>query len=69
MERKKRTSRKQFEIYLNYLQNHERLRSGKLTPSDDPKDLIKIWDSLTVALNATGEGPTRESQEWKKVSG
>lgn len=67
MNRTKRTSKKQFQIYVKYLENNEKLRTGKLTPSDDPKNISNIWECMTAELNATGDGPKRNTQEWKKV--
>lgn len=67
MEKKKRTSKTQFKVYVNYLEKYDILKTGKLNPWDDPKIISALWENMTVELNATGDGPTRSSHDWKKV--
>ncbi|KAJ8974789.1 hypothetical protein NQ317_017439 [Molorchus minor] len=68
MEKKsKRTSKKQFESYLKFLESSDLLRTGKLKPTDEPKDVQNIWEKMACELNACGDGPIRTTQEWKKV--
>ncbi|KAJ8912766.1 hypothetical protein NQ315_016723, partial [Exocentrus adspersus] len=66
MERK-RTSKKQFLIYIQYLRENKILITGKLSPSNNPEDLEKLWNNLTEELNACGDGPVRDMHSWKKV--
>ncbi|XP_031349626.1 uncharacterized protein LOC116175583 [Photinus pyralis] len=65
--RKARTSKKQYVIYVEYLEEHPILRSGKLSPRTTPEDLHNLWVQLVNALNACGDGPTRDVDAWKKV--
>ncbi|CAH1114780.1 unnamed protein product [Psylliodes chrysocephalus] len=66
-EKRKRTSKKQFEIYVQYIKEHNVLKTGKMTPGIIPKDIENIWDQMCTDLNAVGDGPTRPATEWKKV--
>ncbi|KAF5276397.1 hypothetical protein FQR65_LT16345 [Abscondita terminalis] len=67
MNAKKRTSKKQFLIYLKYLKENEILLTGKLVPSMAPDTLKSVWDNLCLELNSCGDGPTRTPESWKKV--
>lgn len=67
MERK-RTSKKQFKIYVDYIKSHKILLTGKLSPSNNPEDMEVLWKNLTEELNSCGDGPLRDTNGWKKVS-
>ncbi|CAG9767835.1 unnamed protein product [Ceutorhynchus assimilis] len=64
---KKRTSKKQFKIYTDYLKTNKILLTGKLSPSTNPEDLEAVWRSLVQELNSCGDGPIRDIVAWKKV--
>lgn len=68
-EKKKRsnkTSRSQYEIYLNELENNMLFRENKYS-ADEPDYLKKTWKSLAQKLNSSG-GPVKDEASWKKVS-
>lgn len=64
---KKRTTKAQFGIYLNYLSSHDILRTQKMTPNCGPEIVDALWEELQGSLNSCGDGPVRTVQEWKKV--
>ncbi|XP_074035337.1 uncharacterized protein isoform X2 [Leptinotarsa decemlineata] len=66
MERK-RTSKKQFKIYIDYIKSHKILLTGKWSPSNNPEDMEALWRNLTQELNSCGDGPIRDTNGWKKV--
>jgi hypothetical protein len=68
MATKKRTTKTQFSIYIQHLQVHNVLRTGRMEPKDGPEMLDQIWKQLTTTLNSCGDGPIRQQTEWKKVS-
>ncbi|CAG9759321.1 unnamed protein product [Ceutorhynchus assimilis] len=67
MMEKKRTSKKQFGLYIKFVKENPVLITGKLQPSGNPKDLEVLWDELSKVLNSCGDGPIRETASWKKV--
>ncbi|KAB0802360.1 hypothetical protein PPYR_04546 [Photinus pyralis] len=62
-----RTTKSLFSIYVEYLERNSVLRTGKLSPNLGAEDVQNLWVKLSQALNACGDGPTRDSDGWKKV--
>lgn len=68
MERKKRsgkTTKAQYNYYVDYLTRNEVLRTNKNTP-EHPKGVEEAYEDLKNNLNAMG-GPVRSVNAWKKV--
>lgn len=68
-EKKKRaakTTRKQYEIYLEELRVNEAFRENKLDATQ-PNIIEDSWQNLCQKLNASG-GPVKSVQEWKRVN-
>ena len=62
------TTAAQFNILLNYLEEHPEMVTGQFVKSSSNKENVsQLWNTLAVKLN--GEGlPNRDSDGWKKVS-
>ncbi|CAG9769224.1 unnamed protein product [Ceutorhynchus assimilis] len=60
-----KTTRAQYQIYLDELQTNNFFRESKFDASD-PDILKRTWEELSVKLNASG-GPIREVAGWKRV--
>lgn len=59
-----KTSTRQYEAYLQALENYPHMRNKK-----DLDDTIQAeWDELTTTLNAAGSGPIKTKREWQKVN-
>ncbi|GLV33433.1 proliferation disrupter, partial [Carabus blaptoides fortunei] len=59
-----KTTHKQYEIYVKYLEDCSFLRTGKTAPDKEHNN--EIWKKLTLELNSTGVGPSRNVEAWKK---
>jgi hypothetical protein len=64
--RSAKISPRQYQIYLEELQDNEAVRLNKFNPKN-PDILDETWNSLTLKLNAAG-GPIKTVQQWKEVS-
>lgn len=62
-----RTTNQQYEIYVEFLREHEEFRMGKLTPQNCDK-INLLWSDLTKKLNSCGHGAVKATDEWKRVS-
>jgi len=67
-EKKKRaakTTRRQYELYLEELRANKAFRENKLDATR-PNIIEESWENLSHKLNASG-GPVKSLQEWKRV--
>lgn len=64
---RKRTSKSQLNIYIDYLEKYPILVNGKFSPANSLMDITQIWESMVNKMNACGDGPVRTVVEWKKV--
>ncbi|KAK4886033.1 hypothetical protein RN001_002304 [Aquatica leii] len=67
-EKKKRcpkTTRQQYMLFLEELENNENFRCNKFSP-ETPNIIQDTWEKLTVSLNSSG-GPQRSMIAWKKI--
>lgn len=62
-----RTSMKQFEMLLNFMENHQQLVSGKLEVNFTIRDRQRLWEELSEKLNAAGNGSRKDAEKWRKV--
>ncbi|XP_071652728.1 uncharacterized protein [Temnothorax longispinosus] len=59
---------KQKRILLNYMKDNEDFARGRLRyNSSNKKILDDMWTSITISLNATGNGPQKQAKEWQKT--
>lgn len=68
-EKKKRaakTTRRQYELYLEELRVNKALRENKFDATQ-PNIIDESWQKLCEKLNASG-GPVKSTQEWKRVN-
>lgn len=61
-----KTTRRQYEIYLNELRTNKPFRENKFDGSD-PDIIQRTWQNLVSKLNASG-GPVRDITGWKRVT-
>ena len=66
--RSKKTTLRQYEIMLDFLENHPEMISGKTTDSFTPQRREKLWSDLSVCLNSVSYGPQKTPAKWRKVS-
>ncbi|KAF7285721.1 hypothetical protein GWI33_010141 [Rhynchophorus ferrugineus] len=66
LDKHKKTARKQFEIYLQYVKRYRILKMGWAVQREYPSELSNIWQDMTIKLNDC-EGPIRDTSHWKKV--
>lgn len=64
---KKKVSKKQLQIYVEYFEKNEFLRTGKLVPGMSPNASSELWQEITAILNNCGDGAVRELERWKTV--
>lgn len=68
-ERQKRTtktSRAQYEVYLNCLLGNELFKNNKFGSKNPNLLKKKHWKELTTLLNSAG-GPKKDVDSWKRV--
>lgn len=65
--RSARTTKKQIEIIISFLEENKILLQGKVEPRDISK-LKSKWDELGLLLNSSGKGPVKTTDQWKHVS-
>ena len=65
--KKPKTSPEQYEILVQYIENHPNLKSNKLTNNFTAKDRSRLWEDLAECLNSV-RGPHKDVQKWQKVS-
>lgn len=64
MERATKTHKRQYELFVQYLERYpQMLQSG----TGDPDELLRLWHQLRDELNAMGVGGQRSVVEWKRV--
>ncbi|XP_030750596.1 uncharacterized protein LOC115878282 [Sitophilus oryzae] len=66
LDKHKKTARKQFEIYLQYIRRYAILKMGWAVQREYTSELSNIWHDMTMKLNDC-EGPIRDTSHWKKV--
>ncbi|CAH0553779.1 unnamed protein product [Brassicogethes aeneus] len=60
-----RTSRIQYQLYLDELETNEAFRENKFN-NENPQVLKKSWEALCTKLNATG-GAIKSIPDWKRT--
>lgn len=68
IKRSKKTTIRQFEIMLDFFENHPEMISGKLTGSFTARRREELWVELSNLLNSLNFGPQKTPKKWKKVS-
>lgn len=63
-----RTSHKQYEIYINYLQDDEKFCLGTRDPAKYAAYVESKWRDVARELNLCKSGPNLSSKQWQKVS-
>lgn len=58
--REPKTTREQFQIYVEHMRRHEKLR----TFTDASDEATKLWRNLTTVLNSIDGAPTRTVEHW-----
>lgn len=61
-----RTTKKQIEIIVEFLQTNNILLKGKLEPKEIAIAKQK-WHEMSELLNSCGQGPIKTTEQWKKV--
>lgn len=60
-----KTTRQQYMLYLEEVENNEAFRNNKFSP-EDSTILETTWENLTTSLNSSG-GPQKPTAAWKRV--
>lgn len=58
--REPKTSREQFQIYVDHMRRYAKLR----TFTDTTDEATKLWNNLTTVLNSIDGAPTRTVEHW-----
>ena len=66
--RSKKTTQRQYELMINFIENHPKMINGKLTPSFTAQHRDNLWKELSNLLNSDGIGPEKPPEKWRKVS-
>uniref|UniRef100_A0A6P7H8F7 Regulatory protein zeste n=1 Tax=Diabrotica virgifera virgifera TaxID=50390 RepID=A0A6P7H8F7_DIAVI len=65
---KKKASSDQLNFLVDFIAGNKILLHGKTKSSEaDNNTVDKLWDELTLSLNATGSGPQKFKAQWKKT--
>ncbi|XP_050518000.1 uncharacterized protein LOC126892499 [Diabrotica virgifera virgifera] len=65
---KKKASSDQLNFLVDFIAGNKILLHGKTKPSEaDNNTIDKLWDELTLSLNAMGSGPQKSKAQWKKT--
>uniref|UniRef100_A0A6P7GTN1 Regulatory protein zeste n=1 Tax=Diabrotica virgifera virgifera TaxID=50390 RepID=A0A6P7GTN1_DIAVI len=65
---KNKASADQLNFLVNFIAGNRILLQGKTKPSEANNNIIdKLWDELTLSLNAICSGPQKSKAQWKKT--
>lgn len=65
--RGRRTTTRQFEMMIDFMELHPKLVSGRLDPNFTVKDRQRLWDELSNLLNADENGSLKDAEKWRKT--
>lgn len=65
--RLKRTTNKQYEVLLDFVENNKILVHGKTRPAE-ADTVKKLWETFAQNINSLGIGPCKTGDQWKRVS-
>lgn len=68
IKRSKKTTLYQYEIMLDFFENHPEMVTGKLTDSFTAQRREELWAELSTLLNSVNYGPQKTPIKWRKVS-
>ncbi|XP_023244416.1 uncharacterized protein LOC111642317 isoform X2 [Centruroides sculpturatus] len=66
MSMRKRTTARQFQLMVDFMELHPKLIFGKLDTNFTVKDRQRLWDELTTLLNSDELGSARDAEKWRK---
>ncbi|XP_067129513.1 uncharacterized protein [Centruroides vittatus] len=66
MSMRKRTTARQFQLMVDFMELHPKLIFGKLDSNFTVKDRQRLWDELTTLLNSDEFGSARDAEKWRK---
>lgn len=66
--RQKKTSRKQYEEMLGFIENNNKILVHGKTNPQNAKTVDTLWDSFALKVNALGYGAPKSGAQWRKVS-
>ncbi|XP_067124217.1 repetitive organellar protein-like [Centruroides vittatus] len=66
-QRSQRTTSRQSEMLVNFMEDNPKLMSEKLDASFTVKDRQKLWQEIADRLNSDGVGSQKHPERWRKL--
>lgn len=58
----------QKKVLVNFMNDHEELRSGKFTSKFTYKTAQILWETISDTLNSIPNGASKDWKKWRKVN-
>lgn len=66
-QRSKKTTKKQFEELITFIENHKVLVGGGRTKPRDEKVVEELWNHFASNVSNSEYGPVKSAKQWRKV--